>query len=86
MYNEYFGFEELPFSVTPDPRFFYSNAVYQSVLAGLEQGIQPGDAFIVITGEAGTGKTTLLHRCICSSADSIEYSLLVNPCSTFTSL
>ena len=86
MYNEYFGFEELPFSVTPDPRFFYSNAVYQSVLDGLEQGIQPGDAFIVITGEAGTGKTTLLHRCICSSEDSIEYSLLVNPCSTFTSL
>lgn len=86
MYYKYFGFEELPFSVTPDPRFFYSNAVYQDALAGLEQGIRPGNAFIVVTGEAGTGKTTLLHRLISSSSDSIEYTLLITPCLDFIAL
>ena len=79
MYSKHFGFEELPFSVTPDPRFFYSNAVYQDVLAGLEHGIEARNGFIVVTGEAGTGKTTLLHRLVSSSVDTIEYSLIINP-------
>jgi type II secretory pathway predicted ATPase ExeA len=86
MYYKYFGFEELPFSVTPDPRFFYCNAVYQEVLAGLDEGIPPRNAFMVITGEAGIGKTTLLHRLISSSADSIEYILLINPCLNVSAL
>lgn len=80
MYSKHFGFDELPFSVTPDPRFFYSNAAYQDVLAGLEHGIKVRNGFVVVTGDAGTGKTTLLHRLICSSADTIEYALIINPC------
>ena len=79
MYSKYFGFEEFPFSVNPDPRFFYSNAAYQDVLAGLEHGIEARNGFTVVTGEAGTGKTTLLHRLVSSSAGTIEYALIINP-------
>ena len=50
MYNSYFGFRESPFSVTPDPRFFYTNPAYLEAFATLRYGIQAKKAFIVITG------------------------------------
>ncbi len=62
MYTSYFGFRETPFSVTPNPRFFYSNPVYQEAFATLLYGIKAKKGFIVMTGEVGTGKTTLLRR------------------------
>jgi putative secretion ATPase (PEP-CTERM system associated) len=62
MYNSYFGFSVSPFSVTPDPSFFYSNPVYQEAYAILQYGIEAKKGFIVITGEVGTGKTTLLRK------------------------
>jgi len=86
MYSKYFGFEEFPFSVTPDPRFFYSNVAYLDVLAGLEHGIEARNGFTVITGEAGTGKTTLLHRLVSSSGDTIEYALIIDPRLSFIPL
>src|SRR5262245_1560686 len=61
MYNEYFGFAESPFNVTSDPRFFYSNRHYQEAVTGLRCGIKLRQGLIVITGEAATGKTTLLR-------------------------
>jgi general secretion pathway protein A len=60
MYNEHFGFTESPFNVTSDPRFFYSNRVYQEAFTGLRWGIKLRRGLIVMTGESGTGKTTLL--------------------------
>jgi general secretion pathway protein A len=62
MYNNYFGFSVSPFSVTPDPNFFYNNPVYQEAYATLSYGIGAKKGFIVITGEVGTGKTTLLRK------------------------
>ena len=62
MYNRYFGFLESPFSVTPDPRFFYTNPVYQEAYATLRYGIEAKKGLVVVTGEVGTGKTTLLRR------------------------
>jgi general secretion pathway protein A len=62
MYNSYFGFSVSPFSVTPDPSFFYCNAIYQEAYATLQYGIEAKKGFIVITGEVGTGKTTLLRK------------------------
>ena len=62
MYNNYFGFSTSPFSVTPDPSFFYSNPVYREAYANLRYGIEAKKGFIVITGEVGTGKTTLLRK------------------------
>ncbi len=62
MYNEYFGFTEPPFNLTSDPRFFYSNRLYQEAFTGLRWGIKLRQGLIVMTGESGTGKTTLLKR------------------------
>lgn len=62
MYNSYFGFSVSPFSVTPDPSFFYTNPVYQEAYINLKYGIRAKKGLIVITGKAGTGKTTLLQK------------------------
>jgi general secretion pathway protein A len=62
MYNEHFGFLESPFTATSNSRFFYSNDLYQEALANLRYGIQWKKGLIVMTGEVGTGKTTLLVR------------------------
>jgi general secretion pathway protein A len=62
MYNEHFGFRESPFTTTPNSRLFYSNDLYQEALANLRYGIEWKKGLIVMTGEVGTGKTTLLTR------------------------
>jgi general secretion pathway protein A len=66
MYNEHFGFRESPFSAAPSPRFFYTNDQYQEALANLRYGIEWKKGLIVMTGEVGTGKTTLLDKTMCS--------------------
>lgn len=62
MYNDFFGFRENPFPVTPNPHIFFSNSVYQRTYANLLYGICERTGVITLTGEAGTGKTTLLRR------------------------
>jgi general secretion pathway protein A len=62
MYNEYFGFLESPFTATPNSRFFYTNDLYKEALANLRYGIEWKKGLIVMTGEVGTGKTTLLGK------------------------
>ena len=61
MYNAYFGFEESPFNLSPDPAFFYRSAQHEEALANLIYGVQSRKGFIVLTGEVGTGKTTMLE-------------------------
>ena len=86
MYENYFGFGDLPFRVTPEPHFFYSNPVYREALATLRYGIEARKGFIVITGEVGTGKTTLL-KLLMRSADSVIHTAFVfNPKLDFTGL
>ena len=86
MYNEYFGFMEAPFSVTPDPRFSYSNSFYQEAFATLRYGIESQKGFIVITGEAGTGKTTLLRRLMQSFGPHIQTAYVFNTHLSFNEL
>ena len=62
MYNEHFGFVESPFTATPNSRFFYTNDLYQEAFANLRYGIEWKKGLIVMTGEVGTGKTTLLCK------------------------
>jgi len=62
MYNEHFGFVESPFTATANSRFFYSNDLYQEAFANLRYGIEWKKGLIVMTGEVGTGKTTLLCK------------------------
>ena len=61
MYNAYFGFSEAPFSLSPDPAFFYRSEQHEEALANLVYGVQARKGFIVLTGEVGTGKTTMLE-------------------------
>jgi len=62
MYQKFFGLKESPFNVNPDPRYLYMTKQIQEALAGLTYGIQNRKGFILLTGEVGTGKTTLLNR------------------------
>jgi general secretion pathway protein A len=64
MYNGHFNFCESPFGVTPDPQFYYSNPVYEEALATLRYGVEERKGFTVITGQAGTGKTTLIRKAL----------------------
>jgi general secretion pathway protein A len=86
MYTEYFGFQEKPFNVTPDPRFFYTNAVYEEAYASLLYGIRERKGFIVLTGEVGTGKTTLLFRLMGNLKEPIHYVFCYNTTLTFEEL
>jgi general secretion pathway protein A len=61
MYTAYFGLDEEPFNITPDPRFFFAKTPYKEAYASLCYGIGERKGFIVLTGEVGTGKTTLLR-------------------------
>jgi general secretion pathway protein A len=62
MYQKFFGLRESPFNVNPDPRYLFMTRQIQEALAGLTYGIQNRKGFILLTGEVGTGKTTLLNR------------------------
>ncbi|HLL70951.1 MAG TPA: AAA family ATPase [Pyrinomonadaceae bacterium] len=61
MYKEFYGLKELPFALTPDPRFIYFTPTHTEAMANLHYGIESGKGLIVVTGEVGTGKTTILR-------------------------
>lgn len=60
MYNEFYGLNDKPFQLTPDPRFYFESATHRKAMAYLGYGLAQGEGFIVITGEIGAGKTTLV--------------------------
>jgi general secretion pathway protein A len=61
MYKSFFGLKESPFNINPDPRFLFMTAQIEEALTGLMYGIQTRKGFIMLTGEVGTGKTTLIN-------------------------
>jgi len=61
MYESFYGLKENPFNVSPDPQFLYLGENHREALAQLLYGVKEKKGFIVITGEVGTGKTTLIH-------------------------
>jgi general secretion pathway protein A len=61
MYAEFYGLKEMPFALTPDPRYIYFTPSHTEVMANLHYGIESGKGLIVVTGEVGTGKTTMLR-------------------------
>jgi general secretion pathway protein A len=85
-YERYFGFREPPFSVTPDPRFFYANPAYREAYATLRYGVEARKGFILLTGEAGTGKTTLLRMLMQHADSAIQTAFIFNPPATFPEL
>lgn len=79
MYNAFFGFRESPFNLSPDPTFFYRSPQHEEALANLIYGVHSRKGFIVLTGEVGTGKTTMLE-CLRDYLDSqyIEFAFIFN--------
>src|SRR4051794_32146994 len=80
MYTTFFGLQSLPFNLTPDPAFLFLPSKHREALAGLTYAILERKGFVVLTGDAGTGKTTLLNRALDQlPADRIESSVILNP-------
>ena len=70
MYENYYGFKERPFQLSPDPRFFFASNHHQRALSYLQYGLDQGEGFIVITGPIGTGKTTIARNLLNNIGDS----------------
>ncbi|MCM0611872.1 AAA family ATPase [Marinobacter sediminum] len=79
MYYEFFGFREPPFSIAPDPRYLYLSERHKEALAHLMYGVKGQGGFIVITGEVGTGKTTVSRCFIENVPDNVDIALILNP-------
>ena len=79
MYREYYGLVKLPFEMTPDPSFLYLGEAHREGLATLVYAMQSGKGFVVLTGEVGTGKTTLLHALMHQLDPTTAAAYLFNP-------
>jgi len=79
MYREYFGLAESPFSIAPDPRYLYMSERHREALAHLVYGLNSDGAFILLTGDVGTGKTTV-SRCLLEQIpENTSLALVLNP-------
>ena len=79
MYESFFGFNEKPFNITPDPKYLYLSDQHQEAIAHLHYGIEQRGGFVVITGEVGTGKTTLCRHLLNNMDDRTEGAIIFNP-------
>jgi general secretion pathway protein A len=79
MYLQFFGLTEMPFAITPDPRYLYLSARHADALAHLVYGINEAGGFIQLTGEVGTGKTTTIRSLLARAPKNAEIALILNP-------
>ncbi len=79
MYQQYFNFTTAPFSIAPDPHFIYMSEQHQEGLAHLLYGINQGGGFVALTGEVGTGKTTLCQCLLQQLPEQVDIALILNP-------
>lgn len=79
MYREYYQFRELPFNITADPDFFFSSSKHADAFENLKFGVNQRKGIIVVTGEIGTGKTTLIRTFLARSQPNIKTALILNP-------
>ena len=79
MYASYFGLSDNPFAITPDPRFLFLSARHTEALAHLLYGVTESGGFIQLTGEVGTGKTTLVRTLLEKLPDNVDAALVINP-------
>jgi len=86
MYTQYYGFSENPFNITPDPRFLYLTPGHREALAALVYGIRERKGFVALTGEVGTGKTTLLYRLLDNLDERVHTAFIFNTTTTYREL
>lgn len=87
MYQSFYGFREMPFNITPDPRFLYLSPTHHEALQHLKYGVREKKGFIVLVGEVGCGKTTLCRKFL-NELDPAHYdtALILNPRVTETQM
>ena len=79
MYLAFFGLNEKPFAITPDPRYLFLSERHAEALAHLLYGITEAGGFIQLTGEVGTGKTTVVRSLLAQTPKHAEIALILNP-------
>ncbi len=79
MYEQFYGFEESPFNITPDPRFLFFSEKHREAFNHLLFGIRERKGFIQITGEVGAGKTTLCRALLEELGEGYRTALILNP-------
>ncbi len=79
MYKDYFGFKEDPFSIAPDPQFLYMSDRHREALAHLIYGMKADSGFVLLTGEVGTGKTTVCRCLLGQVPENSEIAFILNP-------
>lgn len=80
MYETFYGLREKPFNLTPDPRFLYLSEMHKEAFAHLIFGIRNRVGFIMVTGEIGTGKTTICRSLLGQLDQDVELAFIFNPC------
>lgn len=86
MYLAYYNLNEYPFNITPDPRFLYFTTHHREAYDHLMYGIEARKGFIELTGEVGSGKTTLCRAVLANLSKDVETALILNPSLTETQL
>ncbi len=79
MYAEYFGLKQEPFSIAPDPRLLFMSEQHREALAHLLYGVQGGGGFVLLTGEIGTGKTTVCRSFLEQVPAHVNLAYIFNP-------
>lgn len=79
MYCEHFGLRLAPFSIAPDPRFLYMSLRHREALAHLRYGLQAGGGFVLLTGDIGSGKTTLCRSLLAHTLPQVQLAYVLNP-------
>jgi len=79
LYKDYFGLEEAPFSIAPDPRYLYMSRQHQEALAHLLYGLESNGGFVLLTGEVGTGKTTICRSFLELIPEQTDVAFIFNP-------
>lgn len=86
MYNEFFGFSEDPFRLSPDPGFLYMAVGHWETLSSMMSGIKERWGIVAVTGDVGTGKTTLIYALLKDLSEKIKTAFIFNPHLTFKQL
>ncbi|MEJ2526387.1 MAG: AAA family ATPase, partial [Desulfuromonadales bacterium] len=79
MYTAYFGLNENPFSIAPDPLYLFMSERHRDALAHLQYGIKSDGGFVLLTGEVGAGKTTLCRSLLEKLPEGVDVAFVLNP-------
>jgi general secretion pathway protein A len=79
MYQRHFGFKERPFRLVPDPAYLFMGRGHREAMAHLSYAVQSGDGFATVTGEVGTGKTTLCRAFLDQLPENVTFAYIFNP-------